>query len=197
MQAENFTEQDSLKLINEMISKAKKSHIEKGIASILWGGLIFFCSMYTWVETQFNFNGGDPWILTLVALAIQIFFAAKDGKKRNYKSYEADVLGSVWIAFGICMFVLIIYSNKHPSNGEITSLFMMLYALPTFVTGKVTKFKPMVYGGIFCWLFSLISIFTPFKIDSLLMAACGLAAWLIPGIILWNQYKKTPKAANV
>lgn len=196
MQTENFTEQDSLKLINEMIGKAKKSHIEKGIASILWGALVFFCSMYTWAEVHFNFNGGDPWILTLIALGVQIFFAIKESKKKNYKSYEADVLGAVWGAFGVSMFLLIMYSNKNPSHGEIASLFMMLYAFPTFVTGKVTKFIPMVYGGIVCWAAALISIYTAFEIDNLLMAACGLSAWLIPGIILWNRYKKN-QAANV
>ena len=196
MEENNFTEKESLQLINEMIGKAKKSHIEKGIASILWGALIFFCSMYSWAESYFKFDGGDPWILTLVALVIQTFFAIKDGKKRNFKSYEADVLGSVWSAFGICMFILIIYSNKNPSGGAIISLFMLLYGYPTFVTGRVTKFTPMIYGGIICWIFCIISIYSPYAIDNLLMAGCGLAAWLIPGIILWVGYKKN-RAANV
>jgi hypothetical protein len=196
MEEENFSEKESLQLINEMIGKAKKSHIEKGIASIIWGALIFFCSVYTWAEIEFDFNGGDPWILTLIAVIVQIFFGIKDGKKKNFKSYESDAISSVWIAFGISMFVLIVYSNKHPSQGEITSLFMMLYAIPTFVTGKITKFLPMIYGGIFCWAASIASIYTTFKTDNLLMAACGLFAWLIPGIILWLRYKKN-KVANV
>jgi hypothetical protein len=73
---------------------------------------------------------------------------------------------------------------------------MMLYAFPTFVIGGMQKFKPMILGGIFCWVASIISIYTNVEIDLLLMAACGLIAWLIPGIILWRSYKKN-QAANV
>lgn len=196
MQAENFTEQDSLKLINEMIGKAKKSYVTKGIASIVWGAIIFFCSIYTWAEVHFNFDGGDPWILTLIAVTVQIFFSIKEKRNKNFKSYESDGIGAVWTAFGISIFIAILYSNKHPSQGEMTSIFMMLYAIPTFITGMITKFKPMIYGGIFCWAASIFSMYTLFEIDNLLMAACGLIAWLIPGIILWSRYKKN-QAAHV
>jgi hypothetical protein len=190
MKEENFTEKDSLKLINEMIGKAKKSHIEKGLASIIWGIIIVFCSLYTWAETHFNFDGGDPWVLTFIAVILQIIFGTIESKKKNYKSYEGEILKSVWSAFGLSIFITILYFAKHNTGTATSSLFMMLYAIPTFITGKVTKFIPMVYGGIFCWVASIVSIYTSFEIDTLLMAACGLFAWLIPGIILWSRYKK-------
>jgi hypothetical protein len=191
-----MSHQQSLQLINEMIGKAKKSYVTTGIASMVWGAIIFFCSMYTWAEVHFKFDGGDPWILTLVAVIIQIIVGVIESKKKNFISYEGEVLKYVWTAFGISIFIASIYSGKFPSNGEVTSIFMLLYALPTFITGGVTKFKPMIFGGIFCWIASIISIFTVFEIDNLLMAACGLFAWLIPGIILWGKYKKN-KVANV
>jgi hypothetical protein len=196
MQTENFSEQDSLKLINEMIGKAKKSHIEKGIASMLWGTIIIICSLITWAGAHYNYQTGDIWLLTIVALIVQVVFGIIESKKKNYISYEEVSMKYVWTAFGISIFIASNYAGKFPSGGETTSIFMMLYAIPTFITGGVTKFKPMIYGGIFCWVASFMSIHTPFEIDNLLMAACGLVAWLIPGIILWNRYKKN-LAANV
>jgi hypothetical protein len=196
MQEENFTEKDSLTLINEMIGKAKKSHIEKGIASIVWGSIIVICSLVSWYGAHNHVELGDIWLLTIVALIIQIIFGVKEGNKRNHISYEQVTMKYVWMAFGISVFFASFYSGKYPSNGETSSIFMMLYAIPTFITGGVTKFKPMIYGGILCWILSFVSLYTSFEIDNLLMAACGLFAWLIPGIILWKRYKKN-LAANV
>jgi hypothetical protein len=196
MKEENFTEQDSLKLINDMIGKAKKSYVTKGIASMVWGAIIVFCSLATWTSVHFKFEIVDVWLLTVIAVSFQIFFGIKESRKKNFKSYEGEILSYVWSTFGISIFLTIIFISNHPMGGESTSLFMMLYAIPTFITGGVTRFKPMIYGGIFCWVACIISIFTSFELDNLLMAACGLFAWLIPGIILWNRYKKN-QAANV
>ncbi len=191
METENFSEKDSLRLINEMISKAKKSYVTKGIAPMVWGSIIFFCSMVTWAKVHFKFETVDVWLLTFIALGVQIFYGIKEGRNKKFTSYESIIISYVWTAFGISMFVTSFFVGKLAANIETTSLFMMLYAIPTFITGGVTKFKPMIYGGVFCWVASVVSIFTNFEIDTLLMAACGLFAWLIPGIILWKRYKKT------
>lgn len=44
----------------------------------------------------------------------------------------------------------------HTFTPSIYSLFILIYALPTLVTGMVKKFKPMLYGalityGLFVW----------------------------------------------
>ena len=190
---ENFSESDSLKLINEMIGKAKKSHIEKGIASMIWGALIVFCSIVNWSQVKYDHEWpiGDIWILTVFALIAQIIFSVKESRNKNYVSYEQTVIKYSWIAFGVSIFILSSYLNKVYQHGEGSTLVMMLYGIPTFITGGATKFKPMIYGGFFCWIVSYISIYTSEQTDLLLMASAGLFAWLIPGIILWNMYKKT------
>ena len=192
MENENFSEADSLKLINEMIGKAKKSHIEKGIASMIWGALIVFCSLVSWSETTFKYSVPfDIWNLIIVALIAQIYFSLKESKNKNYVSYEQSFIKYAWIAFGVSIFILSFYMNVYRQNGEGSTLVMMLYGIPTFITGGATKFKPMIFGGLFCWVLSIISIYTNQETDLLLMASSGLFAWLIPGIILWNNYKKT------
>jgi hypothetical protein len=65
-----------------------------------------------------------------------------------------------------------------------------MYGIPTFITGGVFKFKPMIFGGLICWVLAIASMYTDIAVDMLFMAACGLFAWLIPGIILWRRYKK-------
>ncbi len=197
MQDDNFSEKDSLKLINEMIGKAKKSYVTKGTASIVWGSVIMICSLVTWSQVHYKYNLGiDIWLLTIVALISQIFFSVKESRNRNFVSYEREPIAYSWMAFGISIFILTLYVSTHSQRGEGSSLFMMLYAIPTFITGGITKFKPMIFGGVFCWVAAVVSIYTAIETDLLLMAACGFFAWLIPGLILWDSYKKG-KGANV
>jgi hypothetical protein len=188
-QESQLTGEQSLKLIGEMIVKAKRSYVTKGTASIVWGILILICSLLTWARTQFHFSlGFDEWLLALVALLPQIFFSIKERKQKHFVAHDEQTMRYVWGTFGICVFILTFYDNC--LHIDSTSLFMMLFGIPTFITGGVFKFKPMIFGGIICWVLSVISVFTPFSTDMLFMASCGLFAWLIPGIILWNKYKK-------
>ena len=191
-----FSNEQSLQLINEMIGKAKRSYTTKGIASMVWGTLIIFCSMVTWVQVKFNFSiGFDIWLLILVALISQIYFSIKEKKDKKFVGHDEQTMTYVWTTFSICIFITSFYNSKYDSESS-TTLIMMLYGIPTFITGGIFKFKPMIIGGIICWIISIISMYTSFQNDMLLMAACGLFAWLIPGIILWNRYKKG-EPANV
>lgn len=181
---------ESMKLINEMIGKAKQSYVSKGIASMVWGTLIVICSLLTWAQVQYNFSlGFDIWLLVFFAVVPQIYFSIKEKKQRTFVGHNEAIMGYLWTAFGICIFILTLYGNKVGANSS-ASLFMMLYGIPTFITGGVFKFKPMIWGGLICWGLSVGSMFTPFATDMLFMAACGLFAWLLPGMICWNNYKK-------
>lgn len=193
---ETFSEKESLKLITEMMSKAKRSYVTKGTASIVWGVLIIICSLFTWAQVQYKFDiGFDIWLLLFLAVIPQVFFSIRDRKNKNFVAHDEQTMAYVWAAFGICIFILSFY-NSHFGNYNSTTLFMMLYGIPTFITGGVFKFRPMIFGGLICWILSVWSVFTPFPADMLLMAACGLFAWLMPGVILWNKHQKR-KAADV
>ncbi len=195
---ENLSEMESLRLINEMISKAKSSFVTTGAASMVWGALIVFCSLLTWLQIYLNyFFFVDVWSLTLVAVFFQVYFSIRERKLRNFLAHDETITTYVWSAFGICIFLLSFYNSKFGNNDQsISSLFMLLYGIPTFITGGVYKNKPMIAGGILCWGLCIISMFTENTTDMLLMAASGLFAWLIPGIILWSSYQKK-RAANV
>ncbi len=195
MEENNFTEKESLQLINEMIGKAKKSYVTKGIASMVWGALITFCGLVSWYEIHFKVDFGDVWLITLIAIIPQIYFSIKEKRSKQFISHNESTTNFIWIAFAVSMFITTAYFGRMVGTNPMP-IIMMLYAVPTFIIGGMHKFKPMILGGIFCWIASVISIFTNVEIDVLLMAACGLFAWLIPGIILWIRYKKN-QAANV
>ena len=183
-----FDEIESLKLINEMIGKAKGSYVSRGIASIVWGVLIVICSLTTWARVTYQFSiGFDEWNLVFFAIFPQLFFSIKERRSKNYVSHDESIMTYVWGTFAICIFILSFYNGYH-GNYSTTPLYMMLYGIPTFITGGVFKFKPMILGGLICWVLSVVAVFSTFQVSMLFMAACGLFAWLIPGIILRKQH---------
>ena len=56
--------------------------------------------------------------------------------------------------------------------------------------GVIIKFKPLLIGGICCWLLSIMSMFVMYEFQLLLLAPAVIAAWLIPGYLLQQKFKK-------
>jgi hypothetical protein len=215
---EKLSHEESLKLINTMINKARNSYHDTGIGPILWGCVISVCALVTFFQVRYHFElPVDIWWLTLVAVIPQIWIGARQKKMLQATPYDEVAMDYLWTCFGIGIAILIfinlsIYSQVAALRSEMekltgippafrfsnysTSYFLLWYGFPTIVTAGFRKFKPMLLGGIFCWVSAVVAIFTSIEIDMLLTAASAILAWLIPGIILWKGYCKR-KAANV
>jgi uncharacterized protein with PQ loop repeat len=210
-----LTEKESLDLIAMMINKAKDSYHDTGIGAIMWGTIIAVCSLVKLAEIHFDFRlFFDIYWLTILAVIPQIFITIREKKERKVKSYDEIYMDYLWLAFGISIFLMIFITNAvfnvwEPVATEynklsghrsafrfsefIAPLFLLLYGLPTFVTGAACKFRPMLLGGMLCWICCVITIYTTIKIDLLLTAFSAIAAWLIPGIIMEREYRKAKK----
>lgn len=217
-QEKALTEKESLELITRMINKAKDSYHDTGISAIMWGALIAFCSLEKLAELQFGYHlPFDIYLLTIVAVIPQVIFSIREKKERKVKSYDDSYMDYIWMGFGICIFLMILITNNIQGNlnpaikqynelaqgrvdwtdfkfGEfVMPLFLLLYGLPTFITGAACKFKPMLWGGIFCWVCCVVTIYTNIKIDLLLTAASAIMAWLIPGLLMEKEYRSYKK----
>lgn len=215
-QEKKLTEQESLSLIATMISKAKDSYHDTGIGAIMWGALIATCSLVRLSEVQFDYHlPFDIYLLTLVAIIPQVFISIKEKKERKVVSYDDVYLDYIWLGFGIGIALLIHISNNilgewgswaeqyknipgRPAaptafTEYVSPLFLLLYGMPTFITGAACKFKPMLWGGIFCWICCIITVYTTVKIDLLLTALSAIAAWFIPGVLMELEYRKHKK----
>ncbi len=215
MEDKSLTHEESLHLINSMINKAKETYHNTGIGAMLWGTVIATCSLVKLSELHFGYRlPFDIFLLTLFAVIPQVFISVREKRNKKFKSYDDIFMDYIWLGFGICIFLLIHVNNAvfvslkpvaveyaqlagHPSafryNEFINPLFLILYGLPTFITGAACKFKPMLWGGILCWVCSVIAVYTTVKIDLLLTAISAIAAWLIPGIIMEKEYRLAKK----
>ncbi len=185
-----LTEEESLRLITDMINKVKNSYVESGIGPLYWGVIITFCSLITFCEIKYGLRlPFNIWWLSLIALLPQIYFSWRSKRERKFRSRDEDAMNFTWIAFTISIFLLTNYAFRFQLQSS-SSLFLLLYGIPTFITGGFKQFIPMIVGGIVCWICCIVSVNTPDTTDMLLTALSATAAWLIPGIILRRRYFK-------
>jgi hypothetical protein len=114
-----LTEQESLQLITEMIQKAKASHFhENGTSAILWGSVIGFCGLFSFIRMHYNINigGFDVWLLALIALIPQVYLAIQDGRKNVVKTDMQIAINAIWTVYGMSIFALIFYFNVVPNT---------------------------------------------------------------------------------
>ncbi len=190
LEEKQLTEKESLALIASMINKVKNSCIDSGIGPLFWGVMITICSLITFAESNFHFKlGFDIWILSLIALLPQIFFTWRAKKEKVFIAHDETMMNYVWGTFTVCVFMLSFYNSKTETSNSI-ALYMMVFGIPTFITGGIRNFKPMILGGLVCWICSIASYYVSFANGMLLMALSAVAAWLIPGIILRRRYLK-------
>ncbi len=204
MEQGQFNPSESLRLIDDMIRKAKGSYHDTGIGPMLWGTVVSICALITWTESQYDYSlPFDIWLLTLIAVIPQIIISYKERKQRQAVRYEDHVMSYIWSTFGISIFLLILINNalmdalkeNSPASVNIfgdyiSAFFLLIYGIPTIITGGVMKFKYMLWGGVICWLLIIPSFYTSSKTDMLLIAIAAIAAWLIPGLILRSRYIK-------
>jgi hypothetical protein len=192
-----LSSEESLALIAQMIGRAKSDYFETGISALLWGTITTFCALLTfannwWKQDWINYI----WFLSLFAVVPQIIISIRESKLRKLKSYQDDAIGGVWMSFGICIFLLSFWCAVNTGWGNTNSLYLILYGIPTFTSGYARKFKPMIFGGVACWIFSVVSIYILYPYSMLILAAGAQLAWFIPGLILRKRYLKT-KLQNV
>jgi hypothetical protein len=216
MENKEFTTNESLQLINEMIGKAKNSYHESGISPMLWGSVIIICSLVSYFAKLYNVQlPFDIWMLTLIAIVPQIIISMREQRNKKFVNYNDEILGYIWMAFGFSMALVTftnnaVFADLKPAAEEfkqamgksisfkfsnfILTYLLILYSIPTLVTGLVSKYKPMIIGGIIFWICTFVSIYTAYETDLLLTALGAFCGWLLPGILL---FKRNRKKANV
>lgn len=189
-QEKEFSGQESLALIAEMIGRAKRDYLDTGLSSLLWGSVIPVCSLTAFVAARLNMPVLNYiWFLTIIAAIAQGYIATREAKARKHKSHDGELMGGIWLAFAITMFLLGFIFGLYRCEAE-AAIYLAVYGIPTFATGYGRRFMPMLFGGIFCWVLALVSLRVGYPNTMLCIAAGGLVAWFIPGLILRKRYLK-------
>ena len=192
----NFSPQQSLQLIESMINRAKDKYAEDGSMYLMWGWLVFICSLFQFVLLhvfQYEYHY-IVWLVTIPFFIFQYFYVRKKQKQQKVVTYTDTIVGYVWMTFAIVI-ILLGFVVGLLTTGEyfthIIHILLAIYGMPVFLTGVIVRFKPLIIGGIACWVLCIISCFiTIYDYQFLLIPVAMLVAWIIPGYLLRAKYKQ-------
>lgn len=185
----------NLQLIESMINRAKDKFSENGHLYLLWGWTVLICSIGHFILLQFGFyrNSSIIWMLTWVVVIYQMIYLARKKRNEKVKTYTDDIVSYVWLAFIVAMALMafvVVRAEGKDYYKLINPLFLILYGIPTFLSGIILRFKPLKIGGISCWLLAVIATFVSYDFQLLFLSAATVIAWIIPGYALQSKYKK-------
>ncbi len=182
-----LTEQESLLLISQMIRNAKQGVQENGFIFLLWGWLVLAASLLNYVllyvvDYKHHYL---PWpVLMIVGAIVSLIHSARHkNDDKGVKTHLGTFMKYLWIAFGVALaFVLLYMSKIGIENGY--PLILLVYGIGTFVTGGALNFKPLIIGGICCWILAVIAVFFDFQVQLLLLSLAIVVSYIIPGHLL-------------
>jgi len=106
-----FSEQQSLEVIHQMIENTKAKFRDNGFFYLLWGWLVLIASLSHFIMLNMGLDkyAAAPWPILMIGGGIASGIAGyKLGKKTKVKTFFDTSIISLWIAFTITLFFILL-----------------------------------------------------------------------------------------
>ena len=210
-----LTEKESLDLIGQMIRTAK-NNLQRGMGNIflLWGYLVAGISLAIFIMLYIlpgptSYYAYFLWFLMAFGYPFHYRLLKKREKERLVMTYVEKLMAWVWIAFAISILTVVAgllfgtiivmpaFCDIEPGHEFlrwfqwlfISPVMLCLYGFALFVSGKAYDFKPLVIGGIICFIAAFYLLFSihhaqVLKIQQIVLCISAVAGFVIPGHLL-------------
>lgn len=187
----NLSPRESLRLITEMIETTKNSISDSSHYFLLWGwAVVIGCVTQYYLMAVANYSRHYyAWLVTPVAIVLHFIFVYRDSKRDRVKTFINEANAYLWTSVGLSFFVLGFVFSKIGWQ-YCFPFYILLYAVGTFVSGSLIKFRPLVIGGLICFALVVIAVYQPYDHQILIAAFAIIISYVIPGHMLRYQYKK-------
>ena len=196
-----FTEQESLAIISKMIEQAR-NNLQKGSGnSMIFIGLLVAFTAILNVILAFIFSSKGissnlscwVWCLMIPGVYVNYLIQRKVERKSMVKTHIDSIVSSTWRGYALACFAFLavifgigLGKNFYHVFFLINPGILILVGLAEFVTAKVCRFKPYLYGAIIMWLGALSCVGAmwfkePVIIQFFILALCMVLGFVIPG----------------
>lgn len=191
MNEEQFSPQESLRLIHTMIARTRQNMSDNSIYFLVWGWLTFFACIGQFVlknliRYEYHYQ---VWLITIIGIFFSIYQGRKQEKQKRIKTYVDESMSQLWAGMAACFFVLAMILTRMGWGTPVFPFFIMLYGLGTFVSGYMLKFKPLIVGGVAAWCLAIGATFVSYDYQMLFGAAAILVSYIIPAYLLRRRDK--------
>ena len=179
-----MTGEESLKIITDMINKTKVNIRHGSFHLLFWGWLIVFCSLTEYLLFRFT-DFSSPWYIwffVIPGVFVSLAYGFAKGRKATVHTYAEMIYVWTWMAFLFAAIVLFVLLSDR--MGSFGPHILTVAAIPTFISGFIIRFRPLIVGGITFWIFAIIGHFGGNDLAALSVPVAMLTGYLIPGYLL-------------
>lgn len=178
----------TLAFIKSMIKEGEKTIRDTGSYWILWGSVVVFCTLASYI---LGFARLETWIAPLWilvyggAMVAAFLIGRHEHATAKASGFGAKVTGATWLAIG-CSLVVFSASALIAHDGFSTIMRVLAVLLGTayFITGRLLKVT-WIFLGAFGWWAGAIAIgFIGDRWAPAVVATLVFALELVPGIVL-------------
>jgi hypothetical protein len=187
--------QQELAFIKKVMTDSRKILIDDGKGTIFWGLLISFGLLITYLSVVQNWEAFLSWfwpVLIAFGWIYTIVTEIRSEKKRRVKTFAGKIMGAVWISFGISATILgFVGTVSNAYHGVIISpLIAVLLGTGYLVSGLLSGKSWVSYLSIAWWGGAIVMFFMQNLESLLVMIGMMILFQVIPGIILYREFKK-------
>jgi hypothetical protein len=187
---ESFSPEESLRVIQTMIHQAKSSVADKSFYFLLWGWLVFIAATLQYmlkviVRTEYN---PLVWNIMFVGFIVSAVYGSRH-KGKLVKTYVDEGLRNIWICIGTVQVLIVFIFMRRGDWEHCYTIFILTYSIGCFLTGRLLRFPPLVWGAAACWALAVLTTYVDVDTNILLLAAAILLSYIIPGYLLRAEYK--------
>lgn len=184
----NFTNEDSLRLIQTMVGISRQNFREGGVYYILYGSVFFVASLVQYVLYSFydSIWHWTSWLgAGILAGVLSVLLNRKRRGTGRVTTYLSRLNRFFWTGFVFCILfiVFLAYQDSIPYTA-INPLIIMLYGLAALIMGGMLKFRWLVMGAVAALVIAVICSFQEYSMQMLLVSLTILLSYLIPGLML-------------
>ncbi|MRR24357.1 hypothetical protein EG830_15400 [bacterium] len=179
-----MTGEESLRVITDMINKTRVSIAQVSFHLLLWGWLIFACSLSEYLLWKYAgwTNSWYVWFTVIAGVLISFSYGFAKGKRERIFTYGTRIYVWTWIAF---FWASVVFFIVFPvSTGSVGKYMLLMAAVPLLISGVIINFRPMMWGAVAFWILALAAHFGGETVSGLAVPAAMVTGYLVPGYLL-------------
>lgn len=189
MSTQEFTPQQSLQLITQVIEEARARFSENGFSFILWGSLSVIASVGQFILLKMEYYDISyyPYFLMIGGGLVEFIYRSRRAPQHN-RNVIYRAISILWLVIALNVF-LIAFGFPWKLQQNLSPLILIFISIGVLITGTSLKDKLVIWAGIELNLAGILCFFIDWEYHALVMAIATFFGILVPGLILRYRHQ--------
>jgi len=197
----NFSHEQSLALINEMIHRAWNNvQVERRYPVLFWGYTVAVAAVANFVLLQTLSNPNQSffvWLMVIPAWVVSYFIDRQIDRTALRKTHIDKIGNMVWKGFGIASIlftgIITIFALRIKDFNImllINPAMMAMIGICEFASACIYRYKSWCWVAALFWAGAISCAFLPVDRQFVVLALCMVLGFVLPGHLCYRQQKQ-------